>query len=95
MKTKGIQVWLKRIFTVAAVTCIISIALSLTGRRQFIGLAQNPKPKCDCWFPQDNKYGVQDKKGGCEVKDCEPPKDHPQVNIKASADATSTCQPIR
>jgi hypothetical protein len=94
MKTQGIRVGLKLISTVAAVACIISIILSLTGRWQFIGLPQNPKPKCDCWFPQDNKYGVQDKRGGCKIKDCDPPKAPPRVNTKVGAGVVGTCQHI-
>jgi hypothetical protein len=95
MNTKGIRVALKLTFIVAVLASIITIALSLTGRWQLTGLAQSSNPKCDCWFPQDNKYGVKDKKGGCKIKDCEPPKAPPQVKTEAGEGVIGSCQPIQ
>jgi|GEM_PF-3660768 len=39
-------------------------------------LSDQPKPKCNCYFPNLGKYGVT-RGDHCEVADCEPPKPKP------------------
>ncbi|HEX8845686.1 MAG TPA: hypothetical protein VF791_13625 [Pyrinomonadaceae bacterium] len=73
MKSKKIGVIWKLLVSMFLVALIVVVAFSLTRQRQ-LGLTQQAKPKCTCWFPQEKKYGVLDEKEGCKIVDCELPK---------------------
>ena len=52
-------------------------------------LMQREKPRCNCYFPNEKKYGVKDKTEGCKIMDCEPPAKNPEpspTNMKCSLD---------
>lgn len=35
---------------------------------------QSRRPDCDCFFPNEGRYGVYREGGGCALVDCKPPE---------------------
>jgi hypothetical protein len=52
-----------------ALACLILLGSGAIGTAVF-ARGSSGGPKCNCYYPNSNTYGVQDGHGGCPAVDC-------------------------